>query len=324
MNQGTIYGKKKTRLKLSKKGKIIIGATILGIFILIYLFNTITYRMSDEYKLSEMGYNDREVETLLKYTEKKKEERDKIKELRYNKILPNLLKQKYFLFKNLDRYLDYAHKMTDMDLKTVVAMVNVNRDSAFYTHVKKADTSKQELMLVNKYYQLPKSYTPKKIVAIASQYAYDDNSISEEVYTMYKKMWNAAKEKDLTLIVTSSYRDYESQEGVWNSLADSYGDSKADARAARAGHSEHQTGLTLDIVTYDSYNNEFDQTEEFKWLQKNAHKYGFILRYPKDKEDITGYSYESWHYRYVGVDVATKIHNLGITYDEYYAYYIEK
>ena len=67
----------------------------------------------------------------------------------------------------------------------------------------------------------------------------------------------------------------------------------------------------------------FEKTDEFKWLQNNAYKYGFILRYPKDKEDITGYSYESWHYRYVGKDVATKIKKLGITFDEYYAYFIE-
>ena len=68
----------------------------------------------------------------------------------------------------------------------------------------------------------------------------------------------------------------------------------------------------------------FEQTEEFNWLQEHAHEYGFILRYPKDKEHITGYKYESWHYRYVGIETATKIHELGITFDEYYAYFLEK
>ena len=70
--------------------------------------------------------------------------------------------------------------------------------------------------------------------------------------------------------------------------------------------------------------NEFENTEEFKWLQNNAYKYGFILRYPKGKENITGYEYESWHYRYVGEEVAEEIHNLDITFDEYYAYYLDK
>lgn len=315
--------KRKTRIRLSKLGKIIIIGIVIAIIMIIYLVNTITYRMSDEYKILELGYNDTEVETILKKTEKKPAEREKIKKLRYNKIIPKLLNQKYFMFKNLDRYLDYAHKHADTDLKTVVAMVNVKRDYDFYTHVTNTDVSKKELILVNKYHKLSKDFTPNQIVEISNQYAYDGNQISKEVYEAYRSMWNAAKKEELVLIVNSSYRDYESQDEVWNSLEQASGEIAADNKAARAGHSEHQTGLALDIVTYNSLNNEFDQTKEFKWLQKNAHKYGFILRFPKGKEDITGYNYESWHYRYVGIETATKIHNLNITYDEYYAYYLE-
>ena len=144
----------------------------------------------------------------------------------------------------------------------------------------------------------------------------------DEVYQKYISMYNAAKKEDLYLIITSAYRDYNFQDQLWNQYAKSQGEEWADSVAARAGHSEHQTGLTLDIVTYNSNMNEFENTDEFKWLQKHAHEYGFIMRYPKDKEDITGYDYESWHYRYVGVETATKIHELGITYDEYYAYYL--
>ena len=324
MNYSYNKPKKKTKLKLSKQGKIIIGGIILAIIIIIYLVNTITYHMSDEYKIGELGYNDSEVQIILEKTKDNKEAREKIKTLRYNKTIPSLLRQKYFMFKNLDRYLTYAHANSDVDLKTVVAMVNVNRDYDFYTHRKKTDTNKNELMLVNKYYYLDKSFVPKNIVPISTQYSYEGNEITKEVYSAYRDMWNAANEKGYTLIVTSSYRDYESQQNVWDDLSYTYGDSKADDQAARAGHSEHQTGLALDIVTYNSYNNDFDKTDEFKWLQKNAHKYGFILRFPKGKENITGYNYESWHYRYVGVEVATKIHDLGITFDEYYAYYIEK
>ena len=98
---------------------------------------------------------------------------------------------------------------------------------------------------------------------------------------------------------------------------------EADLKAARPGYSEHQTGLALDITTRLAEDEEFVNTEEFSWLKENAHKYGFILRYPEGKENITGYSYEPWHYRYVGIDVATKIYNENITFDEYYAYYIE-
>ena len=141
------------------------------------------------------------------------------------------------------------------------------------------------------------------------------------VLSAFKNMWSAAKKQDLTLIVNSSYRDYKSQEEVWNYYDDLRGEEYADSIAARAGYSEHQTGLALDIITYGANKNNFEKTDEFKWLEKNAHKYGFILRYPKGKEDITGYAYESWHYRYVGIETATEIYNKKITYDEYYAYY---
>lgn len=319
-----LNGKRKTRLRLSKTGKILIIGIIVFIIVVFYLVKTITYCMSDEYKIGEMGYNDAEVATILSKTEKNLSEREKIKKLRYNKLIPKLLNEKFFMFQNLERYLKYAHKNSDESLKNVVAKVNVKRDYDFYTHVKNTDVSKKELILVNKYNKLSKSFVPNQLVEISNQYAYDDNKTSKITYEAYRSMWNAAKKDGCTLIVTSSYRDYDAQEEVWNSIENTSGEEAADSKAARAGHSEHQTGLALDIVTYNSYNNEFENTKEFKWLQKNAHKYGFILRFPKGKEDITGYNYESWHYRYVGKEIAEKIRNLGITYDEYYAYYLEK
>src|SRR5699024_3149956 len=107
--------------------------------------------------------------TILNETENKKEEREKIKETRYNKVIPKLLTQKYFMFDNFDRYLNYANKNRDMDLKLVVTMVNVNRDYDFYTHVKNTDTSKKELILVNKYNKLNKNFKPDQIVEISNQ-----------------------------------------------------------------------------------------------------------------------------------------------------------
>ena len=99
---------------------------------------------------------------------------------------------------------------------------------------------------------------------------------------------------------------------------------EADAFAARPDFSEHQTGLALDIITYGASGDNFDTTDAFKWLQKNADKYGFILRYPKGKEDITGYSYESWHYRYVGLEIAAYLKEHDMTYDEYYIRFLDK
>jgi len=118
-------------------------------------------------------------------------------------------------------------------------------------------------------------------------------------------------------------RDYDEQEETYEYYKSTKGEEYANNYAAQPGNSEHQTGLAFDILSPNSNTKNFDETEEFKWLQKNAYKYGFIMRYPKDKEDITGYKYEPWHYRYVGIEVAKQIHEEDITFDEYYAFYIE-
>ena len=137
-------------------------------------------------------------------------------------------------------------------------------------------------------------------------------------------MFNDAKKDNVTLIINSSYRSYENQEETYNNYSTWYGKDEADKIAARPGFSEHQTGLTIDIMTYNSNRNNFEESDAFKWLNNNAYKYGYILRYPKNKEYLTGYSYESWHYRYVGKEVANYIKDNNITYDEYYAFFIEK
>ncbi|MBR1718468.1 MAG: M15 family metallopeptidase [Bacilli bacterium] len=179
------------------------------------------------------------------------------------------------------------------------------------------------MMLVNKFYHLKEDYVPENIVDASKTYAYDENSATEETISAFKKMYAKAKSEGLNLIITSSYRTYKDQDRIWNSYAIRESEEWADAYAARPGYSEHQTGLALDIVTYKSTMDNFDETPEAKWLADNAYKYGFILRYPKDKENLTGYDYEPWHYRYVGVENAKKIYKEGITFEEYYAYYVE-
>ena len=135
-------------------------------------------------------------------------------------------------------------------------------------------------------------------------------------------MFNAAKESNLKIVISSGYRSYNEQKETYDSYVERYGAKKADTLAARPGYSEHETGLALDITTGGATKDTFDTTDEFKWLQENSYKFGFILRYPKGKEKITGFDYEPWHYRYVGLDLAEKIYKEGITFDEYYAYYL--
>ena len=311
--------KKKRKLKKSVYYGLI--GIIIFIVLIISGIKYIKYINSNPYKLKKIGYNNEQTEIILKLDDKYIKE---ILKMDYNKDYTKFINQKYFLFKNLNTYIKYYKKHKDEKISKIVSLVNVKANNEWYDKdiVVATDTSKGNLMLVNKFNQLKENYTPKNIVPISNYYSYDNNSITEEVYTAYKKMWYAAKDEGLTLIVTSSYRDYKTQDTLWNGYADSKGEKWADSVSARAGFSEHQTGLTLDIVTYNTIMNDFEKTDEFKWLQKNAYKYGFILRYPKGKEDITGYDYESWHYRYVGTDVAKAIYDKNITYDEYYEYYI--
>ena len=314
-----MYTKRKLNYKLIFTIIVIIIAIAAGT---IGIKKYIDYRNSNEFKLKQIGYNETEIKDITKLKD------DQIKAIlkkKYNRLNIKFIRQKYFITNNLDRYIKYYNNHKDDKISHIVSIVNVCADEDYYDKdtVKKTDVSKKELMLVNKFNYLDENYAPDDIVKVSMQFAYGDNEIKKEVYEKFRSMYNDAKKEGLYLIITSSYRDYNFQKELWDSYANQKGDEWADSVSARAGYSEHQTGYTLDIVTYNANMSSFEKTDEFKWLQNNAYKYGFILRYPKDKEDITGYSYESWHYRYVGKDVATKIKKLGITFDEYYAYFIE-
>lgn len=304
-----------------KKIFIVVGIVILLIAIGFGLFKYLEYRNSDYYKLKELGYSEEDTSRMLDKFEEK--QIVSILKKEYDENIPKLMKQKYFMFDNLDRYLSYIKTTNSKDLKDVVSVVNVGADKDFYEDTKPTDTSKGILMLVNKYHYLSENFVPENITDISVMYAYDDNQATEEAYEAYKSMWYAAKNEGLLLITNSTYRDYESQDIVYTSYKYSQGQEWADGVAARPGYSEHQTGLAFDILTNGYNMDDFETSDEFKWLNKNAHKYGFILRYPKGKEHITGYSYESWHYRYVGVKVATEVHEKDITYDEYYEFYLK-
>lgn len=275
------------------------------------------YIHSDFYKLLQLGYNEKEIDNITKLKNV-----GHILKMDYNSKLNKIITQKYFIEKNLDTYIEYYQDHQDKSLEEVIATINVHADKEHYEDVKDTDVSKGNLMLVNKYHKLSEDYTPKEVTTISLKYAYPDNKLAKEVLDAYEKMWKSAKNEGITLIATSAYRTFESQERVYDNFLKN-GEEYADNYAARPGFSEHQTGLSVDIFGYGTTKKTFEDSPSFTWLQENAHKYGFILRYPKGKENLTGYNYEAWHYRYVGVKDATRIKNEGITFDEYYAYYIE-
>ena len=184
------------------------------------------------------------------------------------------------------------------------------------------------LMNVNKFYTLSATYTPENLRNIELSYAYGEegeNKLIDYAYDKFLELWQAANEQGFYLMVTSSYRDYESQKEIYDYRVSTQGERKADETAARPGHSEHQTGLVIDMTSKtEPLADSFSNSEAYKWLKENAYKYGFIERYPEGKTYLTGYSPESWHWRYVGEEAAKLIHDEDITFDEYYAFYIEK
>ena len=173
------------------------------------------------------------------------------------------------------------------------------------------------ILIVNKSYPLPKDYVPTNTYKNATGLNYCTTCIDKEAYEKYKEMKADATALGLNIWIQSGYRSYSLQESLYNKYVNRDGKVAADTYSARPGHSEHQTGLAFDL---NSISDEFQYTDEGKWVNNNCYKYGYILRYPKGKENITGYKYESWHLRYVGKDLATKLYNNGdwITLEEHF------
>ena len=173
------------------------------------------------------------------------------------------------------------------------------------------------IMIVNKSYSLPSNYVPSNTYKSAVGLNYCSDCLDVTAYEQYKLMKADATAIGLNIWIQSGYRSYSLQESLYNKYVNRDGKDAADRYSARPGHSEHQTGLAFDL---NSVSDDFQYTSEGKWINDNCYKYGFILRYPKGKEEITGYKYESWHLRYVGVDLATKLYNNGdwITLEEYF------
>ena len=173
--------------------------------------------------------------------------------------------------------------------------------------VKNGVTYIDGVLIANKTYALPSTYNP---------------GLSSDVSSKAQTMFNDAKKEGLNIYIVSGFRSYDTQNRIYNKYVANDGKKNADTYSARPGHSEHQSGLAFDVCQdgYACVNAGFDNTPPANWLSANAYKYGFILRYPKGKTNETGYIYESWHFRYVGVELATKLYNNGnwITLEDYF------
>lgn len=254
--------------------------------------------------LITIGYKSEEINAIYD----KKADINLILNKEYNKNILQILNSDYFKEENLERYLNY-------ESNNIVLDVNMYLDYEFYTNNIEIDNI-DNLVIVNKYYKLDKDYEPE-LKAINKKYAINDRQLlTNDAKEAFEKMCEDARKEDIYIYSGSAYRSYSYQNTLYNNRVKKEGQEYADKTAARAGHSEHQTGLAIDVL-----NKKFEYIDsddiEYEWLIENAHKYGFILRYPKDKENITGYTYEPWHYRYITKEIATILKEKNITYEEY-------
>lgn len=240
----------------------------------------------------------------------------------YNDKIIDIVNEKYYKRALSKRYINYYKNNKDITSRQIVEDVNCNLDYEYYKVDYKVDLTKKYQVLVNKFYKLDKEYTPNNLVKIDKKYG-RERQVEKRVYEAFIEMYNAIEKEGMGIYITSPYRSYSYQKSLYNNYAKENGTEKADTFSARAGYSEHQTALAIDITAKGLMYTKFATTKEFEWMLKNCYKYGFILRYPKDKERQTGYMFESWHYRYVGKKIAKYIHDNGITYDEYYEYFIK-
>lgn len=251
----------------------------------------------------------------------------------YDTYLGEYIKLDYFNEKKLDRYIKFSNNQeklnysiffdnnTTFNALDIVTLVNANLDKEYYSNdlILTDEESNKTDAIVNKYYQLEEDFEPNNLTPIDSKYARNDSQLlQKEATEAFNQMCSDAKLENISLYSGSAYRSYEYQNTIYNDYIKKDGLTAAETYSARPGYSEHQLGLAVDIMNGNwSYVSKEDI--EYSWLQANSYKYGFILRYPENKEYITGYMFEPWHYRYLGKKLATKVYNSGLTYDEYVA-----
>lgn len=245
---------------------------------------------------------------------------------------PTYYKELLYLGTNLfwdeeleSRYITYKIENL-VSWQDAVTLVNIGIDTPRYSKICDIEEPEALDVWVDKYRKLPVDYLPDDLKNVNKKYCSRSLKLRSEACEAFETMCEAAIEDGISLIAVSAFRDYDYQEKVYykyytKKMSLNEYNATRDRVSARAGHSEHQTGYAVDVgCDEDSLLEEsFENTEAGIWIAHNCVNYGFILRYPKGKEHITGYKYEPWHLRYLGVDLARKVYDSGLTYDEFCA-----
>ena len=270
-------------------------------------------------KLLEKGYSNEEISLILSRGEDKDvSEFAKRAKIRY---IEEFFTVSYSKLKNYDRYVSYMNNSRE-DEETSVLYVNLDLDKEDYQEPKPVDEFSYT-MLVNKHHRLDREFIPRDLKVIDKDYASEKGmKANATAIAQAKKMIDAAKKDDKHLIINSAYRSFKDQEEIVETYQNLYGESYVEKYVLKPGYSEHQTGLGIDFGSTDT--NIFIESDEYKWMEDNCYKYGFIHRFKTKYEDITEIKNEAWHYRYVGKKIAKYIYDNDITLEEYYAKFIEK
>lgn len=236
-----------------------------------------------------------------------------------NDLFLKFYNDKYFIINNLDLYRKYESDFNDT--RALIEYVNTKAYKIPYEEYENSDLTMGNLIIASKLYYLD-NYVPEDLIEVEDgYYLLSKPTMTKEAYEAFKDMADNARKEDIYFYISTAYRSYDFQNALYNKYLLIDTKEEVDTYSSRPGFSDHQIGLSCDIRTYDLAFDEFTGTKEDIWLKENAYKYGFIQRYPENKENITGYIAESWHYRYVGKDVAKTIYEDKITFDEYYAYF---
>ena len=296
---------------------IVLIAIIDGIVLIVKHIN---YTKTYEYKFLQIGYNLDEIKVIEDKIENKN--KDILLNKEYNELYVDFFREKYFIFENLEKYIEYGKDHDDEENTKIVSIINTESNLDWFENEKDTDTSKGMLMLVNRMYGLTSDYEVEDIENVPIKFAYNGMKLNKKVISHLEDLFDSAYEEGYTFVVAEGFRTYKEQEKLYNSYANNYGKSEADKYVARPGHSEYETGLSFDLVPYNKNYKDPKKSEEYEWLRDNAYKYGFIFRFEEGKEDITGFDADTWRLRYVGTEASTMIKNEGICFEEYYAYFV--
>lgn len=327
--------KKRMKNKLNPFLMVLVVITISYITITLYknyAYNTFQITVPNSQKITKKSYNkfknlnytETEIANIIQWVSNKN-----ITYLIENKIESNIamnfINETYYIDDYLEKYITYYKNSPNISFKRIITIINTHIDSPFYSNVVKTDTTLGKYVILNKHYYTDSSYPTEELVTISGNYHVNGTTVklAKECYEAFLLMYKDAYNAGYGFKLKSAYRSYDTQISTYNYWVSKDGKNIADTYSAKPGHSEHQTGYAFDIRDYNYEYEDYSKSKSFKWLSTNAHKYGFIIRFPQGKEDITGYQYESWHYRYCGIECATYIYEHNITFEEYYEYFIK-